>query len=296
MFANVIAGVDGRDGGRDAVALATALGSGRLTLVNAYPADAVRSRASLAGYEELQREESQRTLQAARLEAAVDADLVAEPDSSPARALQRVAYERSADLIVLGSAHHGPLGRILLGDVGRALVHGAPCPVAMAPKQQSSVPPRSIAVGFDGSVESRAALDVAQSVTAEHGAALTLYVVWEDPSVPVAVGAGSAEYVDRARSDRRRWAEDLLADTLASLPGRTAGHVLHGRPGVELEKVADQHYLVVVGSRRWGPIARVALGSTSDRLAHRAPSAVLVVPRPVADVSPVAPATAASAG
>lgn len=295
MFTNVIAGVDGYDGGRDAVSLAAALCTGRLTLFNAYPADSIRSRASLAGYEELQREDSQRALESARLEGDVDADLVAAGDTSPAHALQHAAEERDADLIVVGSAHHGPLGRILLGDVGRAVLHGAPCPVAVAPKRFRGGAPRTIAAGFDGSAESRAALDVAQRLAAEHGAALTLYVVWEAPQMPVVAVAGSATHLEQETSDVRRWAEELLADTLAQLPGTTAGHVLHGRPSVELAKVADQYDLLIVGSRSWGPIRRVALGSTSDWLVHHAPCPVLVVPRPddAADQAPVASATAA---
>lgn len=295
MFTNVIAGVDGYDGGRDAVALAKALCTGQLILVNAYPADAVRSRASLAGYEELQREDAQRALEAARLEAGVDADLVPVGDSSPAHALQRAAEERDADLVVVGSAHHGPVGRILLGDVGRTVLHGAPCPVAVAPKRFRDGAPRRIAVGFDGSAESRAALQIAQRLAIEHAAVLTLYTVWETPSMPVVAVAGSATYLEQATSDARRWAEELLADTLAQLPGTTAAHLLHGRPSVELEKVADQHDLLIVGSRSWGPIRCVALGSTSYWLVHHAPCPVLVVPRPddPADQAPVAPATAA---
>ncbi len=292
MFTNVIAGVDGYDGGRDAVALAKALCTGRLTLVNSYPADRIWSRASQADYEELQCEDSRRTLEAARLEGDIDADLVAAGDTSPAHALQQAAEERDADLIVVGSAHHGRLGRILLGDVGRVVLHGAPCPVGVAPKRFRGGVPRTIAVGFDGSAESRAALDVAQRLAAEHGAALTLYVVWEAPQMPV---VAAAAYLEQARSDHRGWAEELLADTLAELPGATAGHVLHGRPSLELEKVADQYDLLIVGSRGWGPIRRVALGSTSDWLVHHAPCPVLVASRPddAADQAPVASTAAA---
>ena len=36
--------------------------------------------------------------------------------------------------IVVGPSHRGPLGRILPGSVGERLLHGAPCPVAVAPR------------------------------------------------------------------------------------------------------------------------------------------------------------------
>jgi nucleotide-binding universal stress UspA family protein len=45
---------------------------------------------------------------------------IAIADTSPARGLHRCAGQEHADLLVIGSAHHGPAGRILLGDVARA--------------------------------------------------------------------------------------------------------------------------------------------------------------------------------
>ncbi|HSS43092.1 MAG TPA: universal stress protein [Solirubrobacterales bacterium] len=38
--------------------------------------------------------------------------------------------------------------------------------------------------------------------------------------------------------------------------------------------------LLVAGSRNYGPVRRVLLGSVSTQLMHRAPCPVLVVPRP----------------
>jgi nucleotide-binding universal stress UspA family protein len=298
MFTNVIAGVDGYDGGRDAVALAKALCAGRLTLLTAYPADPIRSRASLAGYEELQHDDSQRMLEAARLEADVDAELVPVADISPAHALQHAAQERDADLIVVGSAHHGPLGRIFLGDVGRVVLHGAPCPVAVAPKRFRNGPPRTIAVAFDGSPQARAALDVAVPLATELGAALTLYVVWDAPPMPIATTAWSGVVLDSTLAESRRHAEQILADTLAQIPDSVAGQILRGVPRVELGEIARDVDLLIVGSRGWGPLSRVALGSTSDWLVHHAQCPVLVVPRPshVPDESPVGSATASVAG
>jgi nucleotide-binding universal stress UspA family protein len=40
----------------------------------------------------------------------------------------------------------------------------------------------------------------------------------------------------------------------------------------------------VVGSRRWGPVARLLLGSTGEALLHDARCSALIVPR--ADESP----------
>jgi nucleotide-binding universal stress UspA family protein len=296
MLSNVIAAVDGYDGGRDAVALAKALGSDHLTLVNAYPHDPVRSRASSPAYEVLQQEDADRLLKATRAELDVEAELLAVPDLSPAHALHRVCEERHADLLTVGSAHHGPLGRLLLGDVSRAVLHGSPCPVAVAPKRFRGESPRRIAVGTDGSPESLVALEIGRALAEDHAAALTVYVVWEDPPMPVVAAAGSAGYIAEAVHERRSWAERLLAETLEDLPGSTAGHLLHGQAGSVLQKASGDHDLFVVGSRSWGPVKRIALGSTSDWLVHHAACPVLVVPRPAVlaadDAAPPARASA----
>lgn len=282
MFSKVIVGVDGHDGGRDAAALGKALSSGPLTLVGAYPSDAVPSRGTLPGYEQLLRDDMQGTLESARAQAGVDGELLAVGDNSPARALQLSAERLDADLIVVGSAHHGPLGRLLLGDVGRAVLHGSPCPVAVAPKNCGADPPRTIAVGLDDSPAARAALDLASRYAAESNAALTVIVVWEDPPLPIAEAAMIYD-LERMKADKRKGADQLLADALDALPSSTGGQVLHGRPGTVLAESAERFGLLVVGSRGWGPVKRIAIGSTADRLMHHLPCPLIIVPRPATE-------------
>jgi nucleotide-binding universal stress UspA family protein len=283
MFNNVIVGVNGFDGGRDAVALAQALWPARLTLVGVHDQDPFRTRASNAGYEREVREDTIRMLEAERRRAQIPgAEILAVGDDSPAHALQSVARERGADLIVLGAAHHGPVGRVLLGDVGRGVMHRAPCPVAIAPKHTTARPPRSVGVAYDGSAEARVALDFASAWAHEHRAALGIWVVWDIPvgTMPVELGAaGTHQHVE---AEARRRAGEALAQALDGLPASTAGHVVRGRATSELVKAAETVDLLVVGSRGLGPWSRVSLGSTSDYLVHHAACAVIVVPRPAA--------------
>ena len=53
-----------------------------------------------------------------------------------------------------------------------------------------------------------------------------------------------------------------------------------GRPADALLELGEQVDLLVLGSRRWGPVTRVLLGSTGEALLHDAGCPMLVVPRP----------------
>ena len=57
------------------------------------------------------------------------------------------------------------------------------------------------------------------------------------------------------------------------------GEVLEGDPVRELLFEAGQLGLLVCGSRSYGPVRRLLLGSTSSRLVREAPVPVLVLPR-----------------
>lgn len=282
MFKHVIVGVDGTEGGRDALALAQALKPRHITLVAAYPAERVRWRGAVEGYFELLHDDAVKLLEEHRAGVEGDVDLVACPDPSPARALQRQAAERHADLIVIGSAHHGPVARLLLGDVGRAVLHGSPCAVAVAPRgfREHAGELRHVSVGLDDSPEARAALAVAAELADEHGAALATHTAWD---ISPALYSGLAylpdpEQLAKAQRDHATAAVDAA---LTDFP-RVERHIERGRAAELLESAARDADVLVVGSRGWGPARRIALGSTSDHLVHHAGCPVIVVPRPTA--------------
>jgi nucleotide-binding universal stress UspA family protein len=56
--------------------------------------------------------------------------------------------------------------------------------------------------------------------------------------------------------------------------------VLRGRPADALLRLSEKVDLLVIGSRRWGPMARLLFGSTGEALAHDGACPLLVVPRP----------------
>ncbi len=88
----------------------------------------------------------------------IGADARAIADRSIAKALTELAETEEAITIVVGSAGRGPIGRTLMGSTADALLNGAPCAVAVAPRgysEEGAGELRRIAVAYDGSLRGR---------------------------------------------------------------------------------------------------------------------------------------------
>ncbi|MGZ6673649.1 MAG: universal stress protein, partial [Solirubrobacteraceae bacterium] len=158
--------------------------------------------------------------------------------------------------------------------------HGAPCPVLVAPRghDEHGRELRTIGVGFDGSPESRSALALAHEIAKAVGAGLRVIDVIA-PSEPG--GPSPSDHADWAKRAhiRREEAEDRLAAVLSELGEIATGALPSGDPASELAYAANDLDLLVTGSRGYGPVRRLVLGSTSTRLVHEAPCPVLVLTR-----------------
>jgi nucleotide-binding universal stress UspA family protein len=263
MFGRIVVGVDRREGGRDALALATLLQGvcgGELVAVYVYPFDRTVSLDDAGAVEAVLHEDLLAELEEELSRTGVSARPVVVADAFPARALQAIAERHRADLIVVGAPHRAGAERVLGGDVAAGALHGAPCAVAVAPAgfaEQERVL-GTVGVGFDDSAESRAALRLGALVARAAGAALRVVsvasaVVAEHEAAAIAEG-GSYE-------------------------------AIAGRPANELARRSADLDLLVMGSRAQGPVRRLLLGSTSTQLVREARCPVLIVPRPVASAA-----------
>lgn len=274
VFERVIAGIDGRDGGRDAVALATRLlaEDGELILANVRTELPSRYAPLLATIEDEQR--SQDLLARERDAAEVSAELVSSYSASPGRGLHVLAEHRGADLIVVGSTSRGALGRIALGDDTRAALNGAPCAVAVATRGYSEhpIPLARIGVGYDATTESEAALARARRIAEPHRSLLRALRVVTMPTIALAgaVAASAGETIE-ALTEEAHEQMDALADL--------DGEAVYGLAEEELVRFSGELDLLVVGSRGYGPIRRMMLGSVSGHLQRHARCSLLVVPR-----------------
>ncbi len=276
----LLVGFDGSDGGRDALELARVLGfsegAGALVV-------AVQPYGPLpVPFAELEHDaaaEAEPLLDEARERlAGMDVEARAFGGGSAAGVLTDIAESENIDLVVLGSPHRGTVGRALIGSVAESVLHGSPAPVAVAPRGYSEHRHDAferVAVAYDGTPESKAALARAgQLAEASHAAVWVLTVVAPPVALPGAVGYTPVNPPEPAR---------IIEEGVRALEDRVPveGRRLDGAPAPVLaEACEDGVDLLVVGSRGYGPAARVLLGSVSTRLINNAPCPVLVVPRP----------------
>ena len=77
-----------------------------------------------------------------------------------------------------------------------------------------------------------------------------------------------------------------LREALDCADAETSGAVVAGAPVQALTTLSERVDLLVVGSRGWGPVRRILLGSTAVRLMREARCPLLVLPRGVATGQP----------
>ncbi len=215
-----------------------------------------------------------------------DARVVIETDFSVARALERVAAREHVDLVVLGSSPQAHTGQVRIGYRTRQLIGDAQCALAVAPRglaEAGTTAIERIGVGYDGGPESEAALALAGVIARAAGAELGVRAVVDDriPTFGLRGPRGSrvvAEWESLIADD----VEDLRKQAVEAAKGAGVDarvEVLSGHPADLLLELSEEVDLLVLGSRRWGTVARLLLGSTGEALLHGAVCPMLVVPR-----------------
>ena len=203
---------------------------------------------------------------------------------SAAHGLNDGAEAEGATMIVLGSSPRGARRRISPGSTGERLLHGATCPVAVAPRGMREEPVdraiQRIGVAFVDTAEAREALRVAADLAERIGAGLRLYTVVA-PRAEVFAPVVGRDAEEAFLATLRENAQAALDDALASIADVPAsGELLEGDTVDELAALDDREIdLLVCGSRAYGPVRRVLLGGVSGRLMRRAACPVVVVPR-----------------
>ncbi len=284
MYSKIIVGYDGSAQADDALALgkliADATGAS-VTAVSVFQFDPMWGTYDIH-FQGLDAELKEK-LERAASSAGVEAQTMA--TSSPARGLHELAEQFDADLVVLGSAQHGKAGQIMAGSVAMSLLHGSPCSVAIAPHGYADSAPNGIAevtVGYDGSDEARIALAEAIELARASGAPVKVVAVAQPGPILYGKGGGGAGRAELNKAIHEIMRE-RLDEALSSTPENVQleGTLVDGPPAESLAQIArEDGGVLVVGSRAYGPLRRVLLGSVSTELVRTAPCPVIVHPRP----------------
>jgi nucleotide-binding universal stress UspA family protein len=285
MYSKIIVGFDGTDQGKDALALGK-------QLAGATGAEVILSGVFLlhpmmrGGGDPIAAEEERelaKQVDAAAGEAGVKSQNVG--STSVARGLHELAEKSGADLVVVGSSTDGDHGHTHLGSTATSLLHGSPCAVAVAPTGYRDATPESVStvvVGYDGSPESKSALESASELARATGATLRLIAAAEPPPIVFGKSGGASGgwwalkegIEDEARTQLESAQSELPADVSAETK------VISDDPISALTQEASAPgSILVLGSRGYGAVRGVMLGSVSRPIAMHTPAPVIVYPR-----------------
>jgi nucleotide-binding universal stress UspA family protein len=208
--------------------------------------------------------------------AGVEVETRAYGGGSPAAIITSLSEQEELDGIVLGSPHRHGLDRLFAGSVAISVLNGARTDVFVAPPgyvDGAHDGLKTVAIGYLGTPESKVALYRARDLV-EPGGEIKLMTVVEPPTPLSFAGPDVTIPTDP---------EAVIAEGLSLLPRRMAVETrrLVGAAAPELEKACAQGIdLLVLGSRGYGPVMRVLLGSVSGHVFRHAPCPLLVVRRP----------------
>jgi nucleotide-binding universal stress UspA family protein len=203
---------------------------------------------------------------------------------SDAQGLIDLAVEQSADMVIVGSGSGGALGRVLSGSVAERVLSGAPCAVTVVPAGYRAADHslQKIVAGYDGGDESKRAVGAAVELARSAGAELALVAAIAPTAYVDPLGTTlplDPLELQNAQTERLNAELDEAVAGIEAPPNVTAS-VEYGDAAHALAEAAGSGAdMLVVGSRGYGPVGVVLLGSVSAKLMRHAPCPVMTVPR-----------------
>jgi nucleotide-binding universal stress UspA family protein len=286
----VLVGYDGSDAARDALALGGLLGraiGGELVVACVYAHEPILSEeVQLARHQDAEAKVDSALASIGRIGLPLHG--LAHPSTSAARGLCELAED--AEFVVIGAHRHPSPSKLLPVRVASRLLHGSACPVVIAPHDFATRAPERltrVTVGFDGSPESRLAAGEAARLASAGEVELFVLRALPEPRPELIRALSSAEltkYVKREAEDAQAEVDQIVSELAETVPCR--GEVVTGDPGRCLRTAAAGADLLVVGSRGYGPVKGVLLGSVSGALVRSGGIPLLVTPRSVTAAVP----------
>jgi nucleotide-binding universal stress UspA family protein len=231
------------------------------------------------------RDEAQAFVEAARATLAprgftIESEVVV---GDPRQQIITLAEKWADDLIVVGARGVGAIKRFLLGSVSQAVAHHAHCPVLVVKGQPRKL--ANVLVGMDGSEDSFRAVRFLQLLCLPRQTKVRLLSVVERLRYPTtAPGMLRGQLVKMLKELEERRAEldkvlERAATHLEDRITRVTKTTPAGNPANEILAIAGAFDadLIVVGARGMRGVARLLLGSVSERVLRHARCPVLIV-------------------
>lgn len=180
----------------------------------------------------------------------------------PAEELRRAARLTHADLVVVGNSGHPRVRRATLGSVAGSLLTRTSEALLVA---RGVPPPGHVVIASDGSEESSRGLRLGVRIAIAAQVQGTILHVHRPPHLPrdLPVHATPIELADVTPEERSRF--DLIVES--------------GEPAAVIARIASERGagLIVAGRTGAGRRADSLAGGTAAKLAHEAPTTVLLV-------------------
>lgn len=197
--------------------------------------------------------------------------------------LLETAERLHSEMIVVGAARHGLLGRFTIGSVASALLHVSHVPVALAPEGtrnsdiDKSLSRVTCAVGTRAGAE--ALIEESIKLAASGGVPLRLVSL---VGVDLPGGHGDPEVLRKGAAHAETAAEHARAalNDNSSVTTEVASGNSIEEAVTHLDWQNDE--IVLVGSSRLAQPRRLFLGSTAAKMLHELPVPMVVVPRDAA--------------
>ncbi len=138
-----------------------------------------------------------------------------------------------------------------------------------------------ILVTTDFSGQAQAGVEKAAALARRLGSEVVLLYVVEDHLPPLIIFTPETDRQEMLESHRQRAQDKLVEYARAHLNDCSCETVaVSGVPSAEIVKYADENQvdLIVMASNGYGPVRQLLLGSTTERVLHRANCPVLVIP------------------
>lgn len=213
----------------------------------------------------------------------VPVEVTAAPGRSVVATLEEHARKADAGMVVVGSAEHGMIGRVVVGSTADRLLHTSGVPVAIATRGFRAPPGGRVGratCSFRADEASHAALERTAELCREAGASLrvaTFGVMGRHMYPPEVLG--ERQILDSFVEETTKAQEAAVA----SLPDGAGVETLvaTGRDWPDVLGKVDWHEgdVLVVGSSPTGLVSRVFIGTNATRIVRHAPVPAVVVPR-----------------